>query len=717
MPGFTRTFTSRPSVATLLAVSGVVILDLAPQQPVNAAKFGKVCVVGEFEDGDFNTPTDLLQSSDQANKFGSFGFQYGSTKYQYPCALKSGGSEYFNGNGWVQTAGLTFGGLCICRVDTSVGSITVAPLAYAQGTLKAPFALDNGVTTIFSIDGGANTTVTWAAAAAQKTGSGGTFSGVAGGETFQVSYDGGSYVTVTLQPGDTTAAAIVSRINAAFGFTFASVSSSNLRFTSPTKGTGSQVKIKGSSLTDTFGLTTSAADSTTNGTGDAANIALTTQAEFKAKLEAASASIRVTTSQGGYPRIVSLTPVSGTIQVKTHTGADGFAVQSTASTCAVPSDVTVTAGTRCSDGGAAGTYIVTMQSTKFLSGATAAQSLKVRPAIDDGTYAGASGSAIDTIHDQPSDLEWYVNNPSALSAALTATQLDTAYLAAIDATIGPGSDTTKKINGIVSARQSAAIRAALQNNAVTASANGHYQRRAFLSLANGSTASQIVAGVASYREEHCSLAAGGVLVKLQPLVDAGYADVNGAITRHPDVFLASRWSSLSPGYNPGQLPEDSTLQWGSGFVLGVETVAKGWTIDTYAAFKTAGVCAVQYSDGQLTFEQGLTTVDPSADPSRTTIARATLAGYIGDSLAAFAIKDSKRQGTQKRIERTKIAAESFLDQLKAPLGDTIDAYTFTPVASGISNVRQYNVAVQPTQSDDVIIFSMTVGAGAIQVGS
>ena len=86
-----RRYNTMPSVATLLAVSGVVILDLAPQTSAAAAFFGKIAVVGEFEDGPFDTPTDLLSSADQSNIFGGFGYQYGSSKNQYPCALKSAG--------------------------------------------------------------------------------------------------------------------------------------------------------------------------------------------------------------------------------------------------------------------------------------------------------------------------------------------------------------------------------------------------------------------------------------------------------------------------------------------------------------------------------------------------------------------------------------------------------------------------------------------------
>ncbi len=86
---FIRRFSAIPSLAVLLAVSGVVIVDAPPPRPVNASPFGKILVVGEFEDGEFNTPTDLLTSSDQASKFGLFGFTYGSQKYRYPCAKAS----------------------------------------------------------------------------------------------------------------------------------------------------------------------------------------------------------------------------------------------------------------------------------------------------------------------------------------------------------------------------------------------------------------------------------------------------------------------------------------------------------------------------------------------------------------------------------------------------------------------------------------------------
>jgi hypothetical protein len=717
---FIRRFSALPSLAVLLAVSGVVLVDAPPARPVNAAPFGKIIVVGEFEDGEFNVPTELLTSSDQATKFGLFGYTYGSQKHQYPCAKQSGGSEPWNGNGWLQTARLVFGGgLVFCRVDSSIGEVTLTPRAFVEGTLKGPFALDDGLTFQFKINGGSTVTVTFAATAAVHTATSGTYNAFTGGEVLELAIDDGATFEVVFQAGDDTLAEIISRINATYGATIASNASGELRITSLRKGTASRVYVKASSTAATLGLTSGSSspadDEDVSGTGDAADISLMTFAELKAKVDAAGRVM--TTGSAGFPRLVSTAAGTGSVQIVGGTAAAllGF-VAGDAVTAALPSAISLPAGLRCSDGGADATRVVTMQTKSAAAGSTASINVKVRPAVDDGTYAGVAADAIDTMEDKPGDLEWSVTNNDALTAALTASQLDSRYLAAIDATLGITNDATKKANGILSARQSNAIRARLRQNALDASANGHFGRRAFLCPPNGTSATTIIGsaapGVGATRAEEVAYAAGGVRCFYQELIDGGHS-TDGVAVRHPDALLAARWGSLTPGYNPGQLPEEPVLRYSPSLFPGLETVAQSWDLTTYAAFKRAGICGA-FFDAQngVTFEQGVTSVDPSADPSRVDISRKTLADFIGDSCASFLLPQAKRQGTVARRERQRAAIEGFLDSL---VGDTVEDYQVSLVDGQATGVLRWDVAVTPVQSDDVILFNLSVGPNAVEL--
>ena len=717
---FTRRYNQYPSAAELVKVAGVVIVDAPPTVPTSGAPFGKICVVGELEDGPFNTPTDLLSSSDQQSIFGTFGYAYatptGTSKYQNASAKASGGTEAWNGNVWLQTTKLKFRALTLCRVDTSIGTVTLTPRAYVQGTLKAPFAMSNGLTFPWTRDGVAKT-YTAAAASGTTTSAAGTFTSFVGGEILTLSIDGGANFNVTFQPGDNTLALVITRINTVFGQTIASNSAGQLKLTSPTAGTGSSVVVTAGVPATTLGLTAG----TYAGSGDAVNIAAMTLAEFTTKIQGVDAGTAVTTgtslANAGFPRIVSTTNGTGTIQINGGTGnaALGFVAGAAATTAALPLSVNIPAGTRCSAAGA--NRVVTMVTTAVPAASTTSTTIKVRPAVDDGTYPGVAGATLVTLEDKPGDLEWGLTQPLLLTAALTATQLDSAYLTAIAACVGVGNNTTKRINGIVSARQSNVIRGAIFNNAISASANGHFGRRAFICAPVGSTAATIIGaaapGVGAYRDETCSSAAGDANCFLQELIDGGYS-TTGTVLRHADTMLASRWSTLNPGYNPGQIPEDPTLRWDTTTFFGLGQVAAGWDINTYAAFKVAGVCGLEFDkDVGMGFEQGITTIDPTVDTTRTDVSRKTLVDYISDSLTNIAKVQTKRQGTTKRRDNLKDTFDGFITKL---LGDTVAQFVTSYTTDGQPvHVVRYDFNINPIQSDDVIVFNMRVGPNAVAV--
>ena len=195
---------------------------------------------------------------------------------------------------------------------------------------------------------------------------------------------------------------------------------------------------------------------------------------------------------------------------------------------------------------------------------------------------------------------------------------------------------------------------------------------------------------------------------MQEMIAAGYADATtGGILRHPDMFLASRFSVLKPGENPGQLPDEEKFRWSPTFVIGLDDEASTWDVDSYAALKEAGACGSLF-DSVLggSFEQGITTVDPVTDPVDVTIQRVTFEGYFGNYLADSNKKDAKKQPVAKRVARRLLAIESFLEQY---LGTVVESYG--PIAkqdSGIEHVGLYDCPVKILQSEDVIMFNVNV---------
>ena len=127
--GFLRRFIGRqPTVDELLAIEGVVLIDKDPPAAINGANTGVALVVGEFEDGPFGTPLEILSANDLATTFGQFGFNYDGLAGGNPCArsrLADGTTtpEYWNGNGFIGLVNKRFAGLICVRVDTSIGEV------------------------------------------------------------------------------------------------------------------------------------------------------------------------------------------------------------------------------------------------------------------------------------------------------------------------------------------------------------------------------------------------------------------------------------------------------------------------------------------------------------------------------------------------------------------------------------------------------------------
>jgi len=166
MSVFARRFTYDPGVDVLLNIESVNILDLTPPAETVGVGSGAVLVVGEFENGPYNTPTEVIGSSDFFTTFGGVGFTYGQTTANWPCspARKADGllgkGEPWNGNGAVQLNGLQFARLFITRVNTSPGSVQFYPLAYLTGYSQFSYNFSAAAPIVATITAGGTGTFT-----------------------------------------------------------------------------------------------------------------------------------------------------------------------------------------------------------------------------------------------------------------------------------------------------------------------------------------------------------------------------------------------------------------------------------------------------------------------------------------------------------------------------------------------------------------------------
>jgi len=149
MSVYVRRFLQDPGDTVLLNIESVNILDLTPPSAIQGVGTGTVLLVGEFENGPYNTPQQLLGTTDLSRTWGTLGYTYGGLVAQYPSApvRYADGAiapEFWNGNAFVQISGLQFATLILCRVNTSVGSVEFSPLAYVEGAVEFAYSLQSG---------------------------------------------------------------------------------------------------------------------------------------------------------------------------------------------------------------------------------------------------------------------------------------------------------------------------------------------------------------------------------------------------------------------------------------------------------------------------------------------------------------------------------------------------------------------------------------------
>lgn len=729
---YIRRFEFDPGEDVLLEIESVNILDLEPPAAINGVGTGTACIVGEFENGPFAASAgvvatgltsvrgvyEVTSATDMRNRAGELGYTYDGVRGNNPSARQRFADsavtpEFWNGNGFVHLNGKKFKRLILCRVDTSVGFVEFRRLAFVRGTGEFRYNLEPGQTEVFSIDGGADTTVTFSGTAAVVTGAGSAFGTIVAGDTIVLGYDNATdnpNITVVFLAGDITIAAVIARINGYFGFAFASNASGELRLTGRKRGTAGLVRVVSGTALAKLGLT--AAD--TAGTGNVSDIDAVTDTEVASLVTAANASASFVRAADGSVRLVNITtPGTGTIEHKVASTAIAFGFETGIKT-AVTGDVgTLPAGTRVRVTG--GQQFVTMQDIPVTASNAGPYSVKVRHALDDGAGLAAIAGAVAVVEQSPSLGAFACINPLPTVAALTESQIDSRYSEAVDATISL-SNVSREITHIWSARQSNVCRRAMRANAIAASAGGCFGRKAVVRAPMGThkdtAKGESEPGVAAYRHQRLWYTFPGVRTFVPRIAERGVSGgvgftADGFIDTGADGFLVSVCSQLNPEENPGQLTSFM------GAIVGLESSinAADYDIADYTAFKSKGIVAPRIDEGVAVFQSGITSVDPFVNPSLANIARRQMADYIQDTLARRAKGFGKKGNTRNRRSALVGEIKSWLGGLAA--GERIAGFELDLSGNSLRTLGKgmfrILVKVRTISSLDSIVIETVIG--------
>lgn len=850
MAGFVRRFSSDPGISEITSIEGVVVIDREPPGSIQGAATGVVVAVGEFEDGPFNSPSEVSSATDLQTRFGGFGFTYDGVSSNNPAARsrKSDNAvqaEFWNGNGFLSLVNKRFSRLILARVDTTVGKVRFTRNACVTGAQSFTYGLTTGQTLRFVLDNADGEL-----SPARITSAAGTYpTTFSGGETLSIDVDGAGATVVTFQVGDQSIEQVISRINTVLGYTAASLGtvantivlksanegpSSSLEVTAVsapavTTATGFSVvgPVAGTDNSDTATFTgavaamvsatgtyattfvggetmnvtidegtsqqigpldivfqasdqtqtsvierinealgyTAAVDSgsdvttlngrvggtsgsvtvnsvssalvttatgfsatTATGTGNVADISQVTFAEIKTIVEAAVTGSRAEQTPSGSLRVCSVSTASTAyITVLSHTAtALGFTVGDS-NTITGGLEGTIPAGTRVSNGT---TTWVTAQSVVVAEGNQGPYEVKVRPALDDGTALGATTGTVTTVVSPIGFDSFVVTNLLPLSAALSESAIDAAYVATLDSTLN-ANNIAKEANIIFSARQSNAIRTALRTNVLSASSEGLAGRIAVIRPPLGSTTRSLALsttqqpGVGAYRDERVIYAFPGVSTFVPQIARRGTSGgagftASGLIDLGFDSWVASTMSQLAPEENPGQA---------TGFMAGIQTVEVGnpdvqdMRQNDYKSFRAAGIAALRIDDGVPIIQSGVTSVNPQVSPNRRNIARRRMADFIQDSISPRLKSFNKKVNTRSRRGLILGEIDSFMNGLLSPKNpssqriaeyaiDGLSGNTPESLAAGIFRII---LKARTLSSLDFIVLDTEIGENVVTI--
>lgn len=728
MAGFIRRFRDQtPPLEVIRRIESVVVVDLTPPSPITGVGSGAVLCFGEFEDGPFATDdngiTQVFGTTDLLSTFGSLGYTYDGVTGNNPSARRHV-QELWNGNGFLKLFGLRAQELYIARVDTSVGEVTFSPLACIEAGAPGPFQLSVAdVLTVTTELGGPASSDAIAAVVATVLGAAGTYpTGFAGGETFTVRIDGGPVQTITFGAGDQSLAQVITRINDTVGYTMASDNGGELELVGIVQGTSGSLELAdgvGTPLASTFGM----APGTTPGTGNVGNLNAVTTTEIAAifngtaALTAIGAEMRI--GPDNVARACSSAAGTGTINMTSTPMAltMGFSPLGTLVEAGTHPGGTINAGTRVRNAG--GDEWVTMQTIQVDEDAEGPFTVKVRPAFDDGTAAGAGATTVNVLVDNPNFGDVTVNNPTALTAAKTEPQMDNAYIDALDASLDERL-VSRSTNFSLSARRSDTLVGAGLQNARDASSQGLFGRKFISGSALGTTIANSIAEAESYDHDRLFYTSFGLKVRVPEIAERGTAGglgftADGVITVRPDGPLATLCATLPPEDNPGQA---------TGLIeqfFEVDTFGQVANQQVYEAFKAGGVSAPRRDrTSGMTFQSGITT---DTTPGRVTMARRKMADFIQDTLAQLSVPFLKKLTSQSVRDALLAQYENFLVGLQSPNAPElarIDDFSIddsqnagnTPATEALG-VYYVLIKVRTLASMDNIVLVTEIGEGVV----
>jgi hypothetical protein len=752
MPQIVRRWTADPGNTVLTQIEGVDIIDNTPPQQVIGVGTGLACIVGEFENGPFNVVTQVTSFTGLKAAFGTFGYAYGNTVGNNPCARQRFAdgavlAEYWNGNAAAQLNGKAFAQLAVCRVNTSVGTVQFTRQANLVGGSLFRYSLLTGQTLAISIDGGGAVTATFTGVAATVTGSAAAFGSITAGLVATFTVDGGIPFSVTFQTGDTTIANVIARINAFAGFTFASNSAGQLQLTGRQAGTGGSIVIAAGTANTDLGLTAA----TTNGTGNVANINAVAPSELNTVVHAAVATANVELLPTGYIRIyrTSAAPATDSIAITVASTALAFGfpigvtdAASTGNAGLIPAGTVVQV--------AAGNVYVTMQDINVTAAAQTGVTpsgagpypVVIRFATDDNSGSTVATAGTITVVTNPILLDSFAcTNLLPTTAALSEAAIDAAYTTAIAATLQSGNQVAQAINVLWSARQSNSVRNQLLGNVNAVGGGGGVGvigRLALIrppigTLTAAAESSVAQPGVGAYTTERIIYCYPGVTTTISAIQTVGPSggtgfsipgQAVGTASIGSDGFMASILSQLPPEQNPGQL---TTYTSGA---VGFEVTSAGVNVNNnvalvlgdYINFKANGIAAPTFTGGVMQFQSGVTSVLYASFPSQAPIHRRRMADFIQDSLAIALQPFVKQLMTVNRMAAATLVIRQFMIGLLSPTNSNsqrINGFfldTVTPnkaPAGGVSpttlGIWRATLLVQTIPSMDDIVLDTTIG--------
>lgn len=719
MPGYIERFTYQPTPEQLLEIEGTKIIDLQPPSPIVGVGSGTILLVGECEDGPFDTPSEVLGSTDFERRFGGLGYTYGSDKHRNVSARKRL-LELWNGNLWIRAKYLKASRLILCRVDTSVGEVAFSPLACIRSD-RGPFGLAAGQTLSLTTDqGGPAASTALAATVATAAGSGASFpTGFAGGEWVDVAIDSGPTVRITFSAVHQAIGDVVARINSVLGYTAAVENTGEIDLSGIVAGSAGKVEIIAASAA---GVLTALGHSVgvSTGAGNVANIQIVTATELATVINgtAGLSAIGVTARADAEGRLVicSETAGSGTIVCAAGTMQAALGLPTTTVDAGVHDAGEIPAGTRVRNAG--GDEWVTMQTLSVAEGTAAAKDqgpyvVKVRPALDDGTLGSAATGTVTTLVDQVDFADLTVTNPSGLSTALTEAQVDSAYSRALAATLDQNS-VAAEANFLLVARRSEAVATYSRQNALDADRHGLFGRKLLLRAPLGLTQAQAIADVAKWRHERLTYCYPGWQVRIPEIAEVGSAaglgfTDSGIITVGGDAPLATICAVLPPEEDPGQ--QTNLIDQ----FFAVEDTGETLTIDSYKAFKRNGICAPRRSRtaGSI-YQSGITS---SITSGLTTQARRKMGDFLEDSIARNINPKAKKLNTDARANGVSADIAQFLGELESPDNEelsrihswALDDRSGNTEAKLKAGIRVWILHVRTHSSLQAMVLQVTVG--------